>query len=245
MRNQAVRVIGGWYDRFGEVRISPAAVAVSVAAHVVLIGAFVDASGPGPEDLTDPSFRPVFYLAPPNRPVSDMGGGERVRYVALGSGGTGSGPEEAAGKQEATTPSRIPAAGEQGDESGPVSATESDEPVFTVIEVDEEAARMANSAAPAYPPVLLSEGVEGTVLVRYVVEANGLADSTSLEILSATRREFADAVRAAIPHMRFTPARIDERPVRQLVEQPFSFRIRRPDQEDTTASPATSRLPPG
>ena len=242
-RESPVHVIGRWYEAFRETKVSPAAVAVSVAAHFVLLGAFINASGPLAPDTEDPSFRPVFYLAPPNRPLSDMGGGERVRYVALGTGGTGSGPDQAPARQESPAPSRLPEPGERGDQTGPPSPTQSDEPVFTVIEVDEEAARMANSAAPAYPPLLLSEGVEGTVLVRYVVDPSGLADSSSLEILSATRREFADAVRAAIPHMRFTPARIDERPVRQLVEQPFSFRIRRPETEDTTAPPATSRRP--
>ncbi|CAN5226556.1 hypothetical protein BH23GEM2_BH23GEM2_14030 [soil metagenome] len=236
-------VIGRWYDKLAETEVSPAAVVVSMAAHVVLLGVFVDASGPLPPGTPEPDFRPVFYLAPPNRPVTDMGGGERIRYVALGSGGIGSGPGQAAGSEEGTARPAIPTPGERGDETGPPSPTESGEPVFTVIEVDEEAARMANSAAPAYPALLLSEGIEGTVLVRYVVEANGLADSSSLEILSATRREFADAVRAAIPHMRFTPARINERPVRQLVEQPFSFRIRRPAQGDTAGSPAASRLP--
>ena len=242
-RESPVHVIGRWYEAFSDTKIPPAAVIVSVGTHLVLLGAFVGASGPPAADMEEPSFRPVFYLAPPNRPVSDMGGGERVRYVALGTGGAGSGPDQAPARQESPAPSRLPEPGERGDQAGPPTPTQSDEPVFTVIEVDEEAARMANSAAPAYPPMLLSEGVEGMVLVRYVVEPSGLADSSSLEILSATRREFADAVRAAIPHMRFTPARIDERPVRQLVEQPFSFRIRRPEREDTTASPATSRRP--
>lgn len=242
-RNRAVRVIGGWYDSFGEVRISPAAVTVSVGAHVLLLGAFVDASGPTLSDMAEPNFRPVFYLAPPNRPLTGMGSGERIAYVAMGSGGTGAGPGAAAGTQEGTAPSTLPAPDERGDQTGPPTPAQSDEAVFTIIEVDQEAVRMANSAAPAYPPLMLSEGVEGTVIVRYVVEINGLADSSSLEIVSATRREFADAVRAAIPYMRFTPARIDERPVKQLVEQPFSFRIRRPETEDTTASPATSRLP--
>lgn len=230
-----VHVIGRWYEAFRETKVSPAAVVVSVAAHFVLLGAFVDASGPPPEGAVEPSFRPVFYLAPPNRPVTELGGGERIRYVALGSGGTGSGPGEAVGSAEGTAPSAIPTPGERGDETGGLSPAESDEPVFTVIEVDEEAARVATSAAPAYPPLLLNEGIEGTVVVRYVVEANGLADSSSLQIISATRREFADAVRAAIPHMRFTPARIDELPVRQLVEQPFSFRIQRPQALDTAA----------
>jgi TonB family protein len=235
-----VHVIGRWYEAFRETKISPAAVVVSVAAHFVLLGAFIDASGPPPEGAVEPSFRPVFYLAPPNRPLTEIGGGERIRYVALGSGGTGSGPGEAVGSEAGTARPAIPTPGERGDEAGLPAPVESEEPVFTVIEVDEEAARVATSAAPAYPPLLLNEGIEGTVLVRYVVEANGLADSSSLQIITATRREFADAVRAAIPHMRFTPARIDERPVRQLVEQPFSFRIQRPQAVDT-APPANSR----
>lgn len=240
-RNRAVRVIGRWYERFGETRVSPAAVILSVAAHIVLLGPLVDASGPTTADMEEPNFRPVFYLAPPNRPLTDIGGGERIKYVALGSGGAGTGPGEAVSSEDGTAPSSISASGDRGDGTGPPSPAQSDEPVFTFIEVDEEAARMANSAAPAYPSLMLSEGIEGTVIVRYVVEASGLADSSSLQIISATRREFADAVRAAIPHMLFTPARIDERPVRQLVEQPFSFRIARPAQEDTATSPARSR----
>lgn len=235
-RERPVPVIGGWYDVFGEQRVAPVAVAVSVAAHILLLGAFVGASGPLPADSVQPSFRPVFYLPPPNRPVTETGIGERITYVALGSGGTASGSfGDAAGDGEASRLTAIPTPTERGDETAAMAVTEG-EPVFTVIEVDEEAARMANSAAPAYPPQLLSEGIEGIVLVRYVVEANGLADSSSLEIISATRREFADAVRAAIPHMRFTPARIDDRPVRQLVEQPFSFRIVRDAPEDSAGA---------
>ena len=87
---------------------------------------------------------------------------------------------------------------------------------------------MEGSAAPAYPPELLGEGIEGYVIVRYVVGSDGRADSSSLAVLTTTHRGFADAVRAALPYMRFTPARVDGRPVRQLVEQPFRFQIHRP-----------------
>lgn len=242
-RNRAARVIGRWYEVFGETNVSAAAVIVSAAAHIVLLGPLIATSGPTTAEAPEPNFRPVFYLAPPNRPLTDMGGSERIKYISLGSGGGGSGPGESASSEDGTARPSIAASGDRGDGTGPPTPAQSDEPVFTFIEVDEEAARMANSAAPAYPPLMLNEGIEGTVIVRYVVEANGLADSSSLQIVSATRREFADAVRAAIPHMLFTPARIDERPVRQLVEQPFSFRIQRAATLDTSATPSTSRLP--
>ena len=52
-----------------------------------------------------------------------------------------------------------------------------------------------------------------------------MADTTTLRIVEATHPEFAKAVRDALPFMRFKPARIGERTVRQLVQQPFYFRV--------------------
>jgi TonB family protein len=234
-------IIGHWYEAHGRRDGSPLIVALSLAAHALLVAAFVDASGPLPAAYADPEFRPVFYLPPPNRPVSDVGGEGRVRYVAIGGSGQGSG---LAGIPEpAGDPARPigPQTGSPGDQTAVPerAAVEDEEPVYTVVEVHEEAVRAANSAAPAYPPQLLSDGVEGAATVQYVVDASGVPDTSSLRVISTTRREFADAVREALPHMRFTPARIDNQPVRQLVEQPFSFRIVRPA-ADTLSATATS-----
>lgn len=236
-------IIGHWYEAHGTRDGSPLIVALSLAAHALLVSAFVDASGPVPTAYADPEFRPVFYLPPPNRPVSDVAGADRVRYVALGAGGQGSGlvgiPESGG------DPARlvVPESGAPGDQTAVPerAAVEDEEPVYTVIEVHEEAVRAANSAAPAYPPQLLTDGVEGAVTVQYVVDASGVPDIGSLRVISTTRREFADAVREALPHMRFTPARIDNQPVRQLVEQPFSFRIQRPAADTINATATSNR----
>jgi hypothetical protein len=67
------------------------------------------------------------------------------------------------------------------------------------------------------------------VVVRYVVDTLGRADPYTLEVLRASRVEFAMAVREALPFMRFTPARMGAKAVPQMVEQPFNFRIMRPD----------------
>jgi TonB family protein len=236
-------IIGGWYAAHDERRVSPLIVALSVGAHLLVVSALIDASGPTILEGVESDFRPVFYLPPPNRPISDVGSSERIQYVAPEGGGTGA--DLAQSPEPDGDPSRLAvadpgSAGELTTAEEP-GAREDEEPVYTVVEVHEEAVRMANSAAPAYPAALLAEGIEGGVIVRYIVEADGMPDVNSFRVVSATRREFADAVRAALPYMRFTPARIDNNPVRQLVEQPFTFRIQRPT--DSTRANAAGNVP--
>jgi hypothetical protein len=64
------------------------------------------------------------------------------------------------------------------------------------------------------------------VLAQWVVDTTGLADTTTFRILKASDTEFAQAVRDALPAMRFTPAELHGQKVRQLVQQPFDFSIR-------------------
>jgi TonB family protein len=233
-------VIGRWYRVFGHRHAPPAALAASIAAHLLLVAAFAESSGPAAMLMEEPTFRPVFYLPPPNRPITESGVQERIEWVALGTGGGSGVSGEPRDDSDVARPQPPAGAGDATASQDPGTSAD-DEPVYTVIEVHEEAVRVANSAAPAYPPQLLAEGVEGSVLVRYVVDTDGTPDVNSFRIVSTTRREFADAVRQALPHMRFTPARIDERPVKQLVEQPFTFRISRPATDTTTRE--TARLP--
>jgi hypothetical protein len=70
------------------------------------------------------------------------------------------------------------------------------------------------------------------------VDSLGKADLNTLEIVRASRIEFAVAVREALPLMRFTPARMGPKAVPQLVEQPFNFRIQKPDTAAAKRPPA-------
>jgi TonB family protein len=110
--------------------------------------------------------------------------------------------------------------------------------VFSVLEVDSAVVRSATSAAPAYPLKLLQAHITGVVLVRYVVDTTGFADTTSFKVLNSPNEAFVQAVRDALPYMRFSPAKIGNMKVRQLVEQPFTFRI-----ADTTAAPGNPKKP--
>ena len=85
--------------------------------------------------------------------------------------------------------------------------------------------RADNSASPKYPDILREAGVEGEVLVSFVVDETGAADPASFKVIRSTHELFSTAVRKALPEMRFTPAEIGGKKVRQVVQAPFSFSL--------------------
>lgn len=79
--------------------------------------------------------------------------------------------------------------------------------------------------APEYPSMLRESGVEGKVLAQFVVGENGRYQSGTLKILNSSNPAFTDAVKSALPGMRFSAAQIGGRKVAQLVQMPFEFDI--------------------
>ncbi len=84
---------------------------------------------------------------------------------------------------------------------------------------------LPGSPQPRYPDILKQAGVEGGVFVAFVVNADGTVDTSTVKFLRSTHQLFANSVRAALPEMRFVPAVVDGRAVRQLVQEPFIFNI--------------------
>jgi periplasmic protein TonB len=80
---------------------------------------------------------------------------------------------------------------------------------------------------PTYPEQLRLAGIGGRVVVRFVVDTLGLVEHESVVVREASHARFENAVRDVLPRMRFTPAQLDGRPVRMLVEMPFEFAISR------------------
>jgi len=93
------------------------------------------------------------------------------------------------------------------------------------FQVEKPVMQAPNSPTPQYPDILRQAGVEGEALVSFVVDTNGRADVSSLKIIRSTHDLFATAVKNALPRMRFIPAEVGDKKVRQLVQQPFSFAI--------------------
>ena len=88
---------------------------------------------------------------------------------------------------------------------------------------DRTAQPLSGNAAPDYPATLRASGVEGTVVARFVVDTGGRVETGSITIVRADDERFVDAVRRALQRARFRAAELAGVPVRQLVEQPFSF----------------------
>lgn len=91
--------------------------------------------------------------------------------------------------------------------------------------VDVPAALRPGSPLPSYPEWLRRSRIEGDVRVRFIVGADGRVEMASLEILDSTHPAFEESVRAILPRLRFSPARVGREPVRQMVEIPFGFRL--------------------
>ena len=95
------------------------------------------------------------------------------------------------------------------------------------FQVEKPAQAASGNPSPRYPEVLKSSGVEGRVVAQFVVLENGRADMDQFKILSSDNELFSNAVREVLPRMRFLPAEIGGKKVRQLVQLPFEFKINR------------------
>ena len=65
------------------------------------------------------------------------------------------------------------------------------------------------------------------MIAQFIVDTTGRAEPISFKVLRTTHELFAEAVRTALPKMRFIPAELGGRKVKQLVQQPFSFTIQK------------------
>ena len=97
---------------------------------------------------------------------------------------------------------------------------------YDVSQVDSPVS-MLDTFRPDYPAPLRSAGIEGQVVVQFIVNESGRVDRESVRILSASNNLFAGSVSSALARMRFTPARIATHAVAQLVQQLFVFRLNR------------------
>ena len=103
---------------------------------------------------------------------------------------------------------------------------ESSQP-FDAREVDTPASVLVGQAAPVYPPSLRAAGIEGRVIAQFIVDARGRAMRDTIRIVSSSNVLFAESVKRAIAEMHFAPARIGTKPVSQVVQQLFVFRLDR------------------
>ena len=98
---------------------------------------------------------------------------------------------------------------------------------YLATQVEIEVALERHSPMPRFPASLRAAGIEGSARFRFVVDTLGRVEMASVERMEATHEAFAVAFREALHRMRFRAASVGGRPVRQLVEFPIAFRVRR------------------
>lgn len=79
------------------------------------------------------------------------------------------------------------------------------------------------SPTPTFPVQLRSAGVTGVVMAEFVVDTLGRIEPKSVHLLIVDHEQFGQAVRRVLPRLKFIPAEVQGRKVRQLVRLPFRF----------------------
>jgi protein TonB len=200
---------------------------VSTATHVAIVLLLVVGSG-HVSDVLDRIDQTLTFLIPPDKappPVET-----KLSFASIGGRRDTPGTESRVRRESPDgriNKLEIAGAMTVGDQSSPAVQTDSPDNAYSVVEVDSMATVDINSAAPSYPKALMEKGIEGYATMRFVVDSTGSIDLGTVQPLDATHPEFVTAVREAMPRMRFRPAKMGDRPVRQLAEQLFKFQIQR------------------
>ena len=93
-----------------------------------------------------------------------------------------------------------------------------------------------------YPDSLRAANVMGEVVAQFVVNADGRIEPGTFKVLKSSHPLFTEAVRNALPDMRFESAVVNGRAVRQLMQLPYTFSLSSPsvqEEKNSKESPVT------
>ncbi len=210
---------------------------VSVGAHTLLIAGAVYAtaqarSAPAPAT----NVRPIYFVRPDNRPARSAASAQTTQHpgkrpvLKFFDVPTINVDVPRVDLSDVTTrPDDFGADHLIADASSGLPGGSTNDPgsAFRADQVERQVALKPGNAPPVYPSVLRNAGVEGDVIAMFVVNESGQAEDSTVRFVSSDNRLFDDAVRAALRRMRFIPAEVGGKKVRQLVEMPFVFTLRK------------------
>lgn len=150
--------------------------------------------------------------------------------LALGCSGSGARSGSSAHPQPGTPPAvaRAPEVRELGTPAPCPRAPlrlDDGQTAYYACQLREPAQVAPAQAVPHYPEILRSSDMDGEVAARFVVDTAGRAHVSSLRVATSTHALFTQAVRQALPNMRWAPARHRGRATAQVVERTFRFRL--------------------
>jgi hypothetical protein len=110
------------------------------------------------------------------------------------------------------------------DSAGNAASTNTDQP-YLEFQVEKQVQQVPGTGNLRYPDMLRSANVEGEVLAQFVVDADGLYEAGSFKVLKSSHELFTQAVKNALPEMRFYAAELGGKRVKQLTQQSFTFSL--------------------
>jgi protein TonB len=113
---------------------------------------------------------------------------------------------------------------DKGVVGGVAPPVNTDQPYFE-FQVEKQVQQIPGTGNLRYPDMLRSANVEGEVLAQFVVDADGRYEAGTFKVLKSSHELFTQAVKNALPNMRFYPAEVGGKKVKQLVQQPFTFSL--------------------
>jgi TonB family protein len=98
-------------------------------------------------------------------------------------------------------------------------------PSYFEFQVEKQAAPMPGNAPARYPDALRAAAVEGQVDAQFVVDTTGRVVMSTFKVLKSSDVLFTNSVKSALADMKFYPAEVGSRKVRQLMQMPFVFSL--------------------
>jgi TonB family protein len=109
-----------------------------------------------------------------------------------------------------------------GDSAGPVDLSQ----VFREAVVDVVPERV--SCPPAqYPAMMQQAGIEGTVVLQFVVETDGHVEPETIRVVRSTREAFETPAKEMIAGCMFRPGMVRKTAVRVLIQMPLMFTLQK------------------
>jgi len=160
-------------------------------------------TSPAPVSGPTPTRIDISVIVPDHLPPIDVGPAIPPDQIIIGGAGARSGSPISGG-------------------SSPLTGTGG---VVDELLVDRAPRLMGNAPEPKYPASLRAAGIEGRVVVQFVVDTLGRAELGDLQVVETPHPLFVDAVRSALARYRFTIGEAAGRKVRTRVQLPFQFTL--------------------
>jgi protein TonB len=93
----------------------------------------------------------------------------------------------------------------------------------TTVDARFEQASLISQPTPRYPRTMETLGIEGRVMVEFVIDTAGRVQPSTVQALESSHPEFESAARDAVQGAVFGPARMSGHPVRQRTRQSIRF----------------------